>query len=60
LIKKYNSSADEVTQLFPMKIALQDLSENSMLSKPHIVSGTQFKDLLSSMFKMKNEVEELD
>jgi len=60
LINKYHPSADVVTQLFLMEFALHGLSENSLLSKQHIVSGTQFKDLLSSMFEMKNEEEELD
>jgi len=59
LIEKYHPSADEITQLFLMEFALHGLSENSLLSKQHIVSGTQFKDLLSSMFKIENE-EELD
>ncbi|MEO1097466.1 MAG: hypothetical protein AAFX57_06890 [Bacteroidota bacterium] len=35
-----------------MEFALHGLAEFSMLSKHQLVSGLQFKDLLSSMFSM--------
>lgn len=61
LITKYQKDADESTCYFLMEFALHGLSEYSMISKKNIVSGTQFKDLLSSMFTMKNgEDESLD
>jgi len=54
LVRKYWKEADESTRYFLMEFALHGLSEYSMISKKNIVSGTQFKDLLSSMFTMKN------
>jgi len=54
IVRKYQKEADESTRYFLMEFALHGLSEYSMISKKNIVSGTQFKDLLSSMFTMKN------
>jgi magnesium chelatase subunit I len=58
LVQKYQRQSDDNTRYFLMEFALHGLSEFSMISKKNIVSGTQFKDLLSSMFTMKNEDDE--
>lgn len=58
LVQKYQKESEEDTRYFLMEFALHGLSEYSMISKKNIVSGTQFKDLLSSMFTMKNEEDE--
>jgi magnesium chelatase subunit I len=58
LIQKYQKQSDENARYFLMEFALHGLSEFSMISKKNIVSGTQFKDLLSSMFTLKNEDDE--
>jgi len=58
LVVKYQKLADDPTRYFMMEFALHGLSEYSMISKKNIVSGTQFKDLLSSMFTLKNEDDE--
>jgi len=58
LVQKYQNQSEENARYFLMEFALHGLSEFSMISKKNIVSGTQFKDLLSSMFTMKNEDDE--
>ncbi len=58
LVQKYQKQSDKDTRYFLMEFVLHGLSEYSMISKKNIVSGTQFKDLLSSMFTMKNEDDE--
>jgi len=58
LVIKYQKNSDEQTIYFFMEFALHGLSEYSMISKKHIAAGMQFKDLLSSMFTMKNEDDE--
>jgi magnesium chelatase subunit I len=50
LVHKHHKNSDEDTRYFLMEFALHGLSEFSMLSKKNLVSGLQFKDLLSSMF----------
>jgi magnesium chelatase subunit I len=60
LIQKYHNQSDEDVRYFMMEFALHGLAEFSMLSKKNIVSGTQFKDLLSSMFTMKKDDDSLD
>ncbi len=48
----------DAEKLFLMEFALHGLAEYSMLSKKQLVSKTQFKDLLSSMFSMDDFDEE--
>jgi magnesium chelatase subunit I len=38
-----------------MEFALHGLAEYSLISKHHLASGTQFKDLLSSMFSLPKD-----
>jgi len=52
LVKARHSSLDENNRLFMMEFALHGLAEYSQLSKKQLTTGTQFKDLLSSMFSM--------
>jgi len=52
LIETYMPKVRNAEQLFYMEFALHGLAEYSQLSKKKLVSGLQFKDLLSSMFSM--------
>ena len=52
LVKKYQPQTNSNDQFFLMEFALHGLAEYSMLSKNPLVSGLQFKDLLSGMFTM--------
>ena len=61
LVDKYQKGLDKETKIFMMEFALHGLAEFSMLSKHQLVTGMQFKDLLSSMLTMdKFEGEEDD
>lgn len=52
LVKKHQPKGSKQEQLFFMEFVLHGLAEYSMLSKRQLSSGTQFGDLLSSMFTM--------
>jgi len=52
LIETYMPKVRNAEHLFYMEFALHGLAEYSQLSKKKLVSGLQFKDLLSSMFSM--------
>ncbi|MDH3709342.1 MAG: sigma 54-interacting transcriptional regulator [Cyclobacteriaceae bacterium] len=52
LVKKYQPDAADQDRFFLMEFALHGLAEYSLLSKNPLVSGLQFKDLLSGMFTM--------
>ncbi len=52
LVENYHGSTTKEMKYFLMEFALYGLAEYSMLSKQELVRGTQFKDLLSSMFSM--------
>lgn len=52
LIEKLFPSEDESTKLLFMEFALHGLAEYSLLSKHKLEFGTQFKDMLSSMFSI--------
>jgi magnesium chelatase subunit I len=52
LVDKYRTKASKIDRYFLMEFALHGLAEYSMLSKNPLVSGLQFKDLLSGMFTM--------
>lgn len=58
LVDKYQKQPHEGFKLFLMEFALYGLAEYSMLSKHGLEKGTQFKDLLSSMFTMPEPGEE--
>ena len=61
LVDKYQSDAAKSDRYFLMEFALHGLAEYSMLSKNPLVSGLQFKDLLSGMFTMPDlDDDELD
>ena len=57
LVKKYATTLDDCKQLVFMEFVLHGLSEFSMLSKLHIEHGTQFKDMMSSMFNSIDDVQ---
>lgn len=52
LINDLHKGQDTATKLFLMEFALHGLAEYSLISKHHLSSGLQFKDLLSSMFTL--------
>ena len=52
LVDKHHSSSDDQTKLFLMEFCLHGLAEHSLISRNKLTAGTQFKDLLSSMFTM--------
>ncbi|SDL79078.1 magnesium chelatase subunit I [Catalinimonas alkaloidigena] len=61
LVKKHFGRADKEARLLMMEFALHGLAEYSAISKNRLERGTQFKDLLSSMFsfdKMNDEDED--
>jgi len=60
LVDKYQAGAIKHHRYFLMEFALHGLAEYSMLSKKPLVSGLQFKDLLSGMFTMPDLDDELD
>ena len=55
IVKKYNPDTDTNTELLLMEFLLHGLAEYSLLSKLMLERGIQFKDMLSSMFKMTTE-----
>ena len=50
LLGRYLKNIPAKDKLFFMEFALHGLAEYSMISKSHISTGLNFKDLLSSMF----------
>jgi len=60
IIKKYLPNEGYNTQLLFMEFLLHGLAEYSLLSKFRLEYGIQFKDMLSSMFTMSEEDEDLD
>ncbi|WP_026463980.1 sigma 54-interacting transcriptional regulator [Adhaeribacter aquaticus] len=60
LVEKYHSHSDDQTKLFLMEFCLHGLAEHSLISRNKLTAGTQFKDLLSSMFTMPTFGEEED
>lgn len=61
LIEKYQPGKSGADRYFMMEFALHGLAEYSLLSKNPLVSGLQFKDLLSGMFTMPDlEDDDLD
>ncbi|MEX2230902.1 MAG: magnesium chelatase [Cyclobacteriaceae bacterium] len=52
LMNQFHKQKDAATKLFLMEFALHGLAEFSLISKHHLTSGLQFKDLLSSMFTL--------
>ncbi|HVO76070.1 MAG TPA: hypothetical protein VMT35_18745 [Ignavibacteriaceae bacterium] len=60
IVKKYFPNENNITQLLLMEFLLHGLAEYSLLSKFRLEYGVQFKDMLSSMFTMSEEDEDLD
>lgn len=60
LVEKYHPDVPEEEKLLLMEFALHGLAEFSLLSKYHIEFGLQFKDMISSMFTMNDDDDELD
>ena len=58
MVKQRHAKLNEENRLFMMEFALHGLAEYSQLSKKQLTTGTQFKDLLSSMFSMPDYGEE--
>jgi len=55
LVNVYHNHQDKQIQLLLMEFALHGLAEYSLISKHHLTAGTQFKDLLSSMFSLPSD-----
>ncbi len=60
LVNSFHKGQDASMKLFLMEFALHGLAEYSLISKLNLVSGHQFKDLLSSMFTLSKDVNEED
>ena len=61
LVNKCQAKTSKIDRYFFMEFILHGLAEYSILSKNPLVSGLQFKDLLSGMFTMPDlEDDELD
>lgn len=58
LVRKHHPQASEDLQLFLMEFVLFGLAEHSLLSRHMLVSGLQFRDLMSSMFSLPREDED--
>lgn len=55
LINQYHKQKEKSMQLLLIEFALHGLAEYSLLSKHHLTTGHQFKDLLSSMFSITQD-----
>ncbi|MEJ2636495.1 MAG: magnesium chelatase [Calditrichia bacterium] len=60
LVKKYHPNINKETALLFMEFVLHGLAEYSFLSKYQLEAGSQFKDLLSSMFTLSDENDQDD
>jgi magnesium chelatase subunit I len=60
LIDSYHKKSGKEEKLFLMEFALHGLAEYSQLSKLNLHAGTQFKDLLSSMFSIPQDDDDDD
>ncbi len=58
LVEEVHKEAKGDHKLFMMEFALHGLAEFSMLSKHQLAKGLQFKDLLSSMFSMPEDLDD--
>lgn len=55
MVNKFIKPEDEKSYLLWMEFLLHGMSEYSLLSKYRIETGVQFKDMLSTMFTMKQD-----
>ena len=60
LVKKYHPSLDEDELYLYMEFLLHGLAEYSLISKQHVEFGLQFKDMISTMFSIKTDDDEID
>lgn len=60
VVNEYHAKINEQSRYLLMEFLLFGLAEYSFLSKYHLESGLQFKDLLSSMLTVSEEDEEND
>jgi len=60
LVNEFQKGQEPLLKLFLMEFALHGLAEYSLISKHNLISGHQFKDLLSSMFSLPNDDSEED
>ncbi len=60
VVKKYFPNEEEKSQLLLMEFVLHGLAEYSMLSKFKLENSLKFKDMLSSMFSMSKEEDDID
>lgn len=58
LVNSFHKGHDTGLKLFLMEFALHGLAEYSLISKHNLVTGHQFKDLLSSMFTLSKDTAE--
>lgn len=60
LIHEFHRHQNPFHQLLLMEFALHGLAEYSLISKHHLTTGHQFKDLLSSMFSIAKDEDNED
>ncbi len=60
LVKHHHPHAEEALQWFLMEFVLFGLTEHSLLSRHPLVSGLQFRDLMSSMFTLPEDEDQSD
>src|SRR5215203_3154493 len=60
LVNEFHKNQDSITKMFLMEFALHGLAEYSLISKHTLSAGSQFKDLLSSMFTLPRPGQEED
>ena len=58
VVKNYTKPADKAEQLLLTEFVLHGLAEYSQISKKKLVSNTSFRDLVGSIFNMKDEEDE--
>jgi magnesium chelatase subunit I len=58
LVNSFHKGQNTAVKLFLMEFALHGLAEYSLISKHNLVTGHQFKDLLSSMFTLSKDTPE--
>ncbi len=58
IVSQYHPDIDNNAKYLFMEFILHGLSEYSLLSKHHVEFGTQFKDMLSSMFSPTEDEED--
>jgi len=60
LVKKWHPEIEDKDYYLMMEFLLHGLAEYSLISKQHVEFGLQFKDMISTMFTMKNDDDDAD